>query len=125
MNKVVRGTLAVAAGAALALAVPAEANAAPSFGAMAYSPAKGTVGWGTGPTRQAAQDAAYNQCSANTDDCAWAAWTNGGCVAVVQGVPPGWGGGSGPTKDVAIDAANQAMGGAPGQVLSVQCVQGA
>jgi Domain of unknown function (DUF4189) len=125
MNKVVSGTLAFAAGAALALAVPAEANADPAFGAMAYSPSKNNAVWGTGPTRQAAQDAAYNQCSANTDDCVWAAWTNGGCAAVVLGGPPGWGGGSGPTTDAAIQSANQNMGGAPGQVLSVQCVQGA
>src|SRR5271163_4544087 len=125
MNKVLSGTLAVASGAALALAMPAEANADRPFGAMAYSPSTNTVAWGTGPTRQAAQDAAYNQCSANTEDCAWAAWTKGGCAAVVQGAPPGWGGGSGPTKDAAIQAANQNMGGAPGQVLSVQCVQGA
>jgi hypothetical protein len=131
MNKLVSGTTAVVAlavGAALALAVPGQANADGLFGAMTYSPSTGTVGWGTGPTRQAAQDAAYDQCSPSADDCTWVAYTqagipNDGCLALVKN-NQNWAGGNGSTKDAAIQAANQKNGGPPGQVLSAQCVQG-
>ncbi len=125
MNKVVGGALAVAAGAAHALAVAAEANADTLFGAMAFSENTQAVGWGTGPTWQAAEDAAFRQCSnANLKafDCDSAAFTpSPGCVAVVSN-GTGWAPGTGATKDAATQAANQQLQGGPGQVMSAQCV---
>jgi hypothetical protein len=126
MHKLVSGTTAVvtfAVGAALALAVPGQANADALWDAMSYSPSSGAVGWGTGPTRQAAQDAAYNQCSAKANDCAWVGDNQGGCVALVARGQQ-WDGGIGTTKDAAIQNANQALGGAPGTVVSAQCAPG-
>jgi len=126
MNKVVGGALAVAAGAALALAVSAEANADAPFGAMFFSPNTKAVGWGTGPTRLAAQIAAFGQCAAanpTADDCTSAGWIQGGCMAIVAN-DQSYTGGKGATKDAAIQDANQRLPGAPGQVLTVQCVQG-
>jgi hypothetical protein len=126
MNKVVGGALAVAAGAALALAVSAEANADALIGAMAFSSNTNAVGWGTGPTWQAAEDAAFRQCSTanpTATDCAAAGWTRGGCVAVVVN-DQDWASGVAATKDEAIQQANQHLGGAPGQVISAQCLQG-
>lgn len=132
MNKLVSGTMAVTAGAALALAVPAEANADALFGAMAYSPVPtpvptNDVGWGTGPTQQAAIDAAFNQCTAASGNPACSLVylpTDGGCVALVQRTDGEWIGGLGMTKDAATAAARQALGGPPAQqqVVSVQCV---
>jgi hypothetical protein len=124
MNKVVSAMAAFTAGAALALAVPAEANADPQWGVMVWSPsqsANAAVNWGTGPTMQVAKDAAFKQCSAS--DCAWVGTTQGGCVALLSN-NNGWGGGDGPTKDAAIQGANtdQALGGAPGQVVAIDCV---
>ncbi len=123
MNKVVGGAVAVAAGAALALAVSAEANADALFGAMAFSSTTKAVGWGTGPTKQAAQDAAVGQCSATAQDCKPAGATQGGCVAIVANAQ-NWQSGGGATKDAAIQYANQGLAGGPGQVISAQCVQG-
>ena len=123
MHKVIGGAVAVAAGATLALAVSAEASADALFGAMAFSPTTKAVGWGTGPTKQAAQDAAVGQCSANAQDCKPAGATQGGCVAIV-GNAQNWQSGGGATKDTAIQFANQNLPGGPGQVISAQCVQG-
>lgn len=121
MKKVV-GAAAVLAAAACW--VPAPANADTAYDAMAYSPSTNVVGWGTGATRQAAQDAAYTQCSANTDDCAWAAYSQGECLAVVSNGPNDWGGGHGATEDAAVQDANQSKGGTPGQVVAVKCLTG-
>jgi len=125
MDQVVSATMAVAAAAALALAVPAEANADAPFGSIAYSPSTGAVGWGTGPTWQTAQDAAYAQCTAanaNSFDCtAGSNATPGGCMAVIAR-GEAWEMGGGATKDEAIQVANQRLGGAPGQVVSAQYV---
>jgi hypothetical protein len=124
--------MAAAAGAALVLAVPAEAHADNVFGAMAYSPAPtpvptNDVAWGTGPTQQAAIDAAFNQCTATSGNpgCSLVYLpTNGGCMALVQRTDGEWIGNLGTTKDAAIANARQALGGPPAQqqVVAVQCV---
>jgi hypothetical protein len=126
MNKLVGGTTAVvvfAVGAALALAVPGQANADAPWGAIAYSPSTNGANWGTGPTTKAAEDAAYNQCSTNANDCTAAAWTQT-CAAVVTN-NQGWGGGTGATREAAIQNANTAqdLGGAPAQTVLAQCLQ--
>jgi hypothetical protein len=123
MNKLVSGIMAVAAGAALAIAVPAKANADPQWGAMAYSLSTNSAGWGTGPTLEAAQGAANNQCAANANDCTAAGDIQGGCVAVVSN-SQGWAFGTGLTRDAAIKDANTHAPAAT-QVVLAQCVPGA
>ena len=128
-SKVMGGAMALTAGATIALALPAGANAADLFGAMAYSPSTGAFAWATGPTRQAAEDAAYTKCSAtdNAWDCAVGYTQSGapqsGCMAIVSRGAE-WGMGADATKDAATAAANQQMGGAPGLVVAAQCIQG-
>jgi hypothetical protein len=124
MNKVVGGGLAVVAGTALALAVPAEANAATLIGAMAFSQNTQAFGWGTGPTWQAAEDAAFHQCqTANLAafDCTAVGWIPSGCAALVSN-GQNWVAGRGPTQDAATQDANQQLPG--GQVISAQCLPG-
>jgi hypothetical protein len=122
MNWLLSGATAVVAGAAFALAVPTEANADALWESMAYSPSTNAFGFGTGPTRQAAQDAAYNLCSATAGDCQ-AGDTQLGCQAVVTN-SQNWAMGDGATRDAAIQTANHNLAGAPGRVVSAQCAQG-
>ncbi|EUB96229.1 protein of unknown function DUF4189 [Rhizobium sp. CF080] len=78
---------------------------ADSFGAIAYSPRTGALGWSYDHTsRRNAERAAQSNCDAS--DCRVAIWFDQACGAVARG-PDGWGSGWGYSRR---EAENQAIG---------------
>lgn len=64
---------------------------AESYGAIAYSPRTGAMGWSHSyPSRYAAEQRALGGCASNARDCRIAIWFVNACGAVSIG-PGGWG----------------------------------
>lgn len=96
--------------------------AADSFGAIAYSPATGALGWSHDyNSRRGAESTAYNNCNAN--DCRIAIWFKNGCGAVAVGNGGGWGADWGadidPAKYLAVEACQKHTNGC--RVVRWQC----
>jgi len=78
---------------ALAGTGPALAD---SYGAIAYSPSTGTLGWSNAnDNRGDAESVARRNCDSSADDCRIAIWFRNGCSAVAVGHRGGWGSGWG------------------------------
>lgn len=62
------------------------------YGAIAYSPDTGAVGWSYNKrSRVQAEDSAMNNCLANADDCRVATYFRNACGAVARSPEGGWG----------------------------------
>lgn len=96
--------------------------AADSFGAIAYSPATGALGWSyEHNTRRSAESTAYGNC--NAGDCRIAIWFKNGCGAVAVGNGGGWGADWGADRDpaqyLAVEACRKHTNGC--RVVRWQC----
>ncbi|MGO7212492.1 DUF4189 domain-containing protein [Rhizobium ruizarguesonis] len=71
------------------LAGPAFAD---SYGAIAYSPSIGALGWSYAhDNRRDAEIVARRNCDSSANDCRIAIWFRNGCGAVAVGRRGGWG----------------------------------
>lgn len=71
--------------------VTAEARA-DNYGAIAYSPASGAVGWSYDhPSRRRAERVAMGNCQSYADDCRIATFFFNACGAVARASNGGWG----------------------------------
>ena len=67
------------------------ANSADRYGAIAYSPRTGSVGWSYDyDTRRGAERRAQNGCREHARDCRVAIWTKNACAALAVGRNGGW-----------------------------------
>jgi hypothetical protein len=87
-----RRWIAAALALALTLAAPMAARAADSFGAIAYSPATGQIGWVKNDAEKAdAEKTAMDHCAEKgATDCALANTVKNSCAAIATG-DNGWG----------------------------------
>lgn len=102
LTKILRCVL-VQAGvvAALLMFQPSGAHAQNNFGAIAYSPSSGAIGWAYDySSRGAAERAARRACSRRGRGCRGAVWFRNACGALATG-PNGWGSGWGVTRALA------------------------
>jgi Domain of unknown function (DUF4189) len=106
----------------IAFAVVTGASAAPKqqtnqfYGALDYSQAKGTVDWGTGTSKDAANQAAYNACKKRgATDCLTIVWVYNGYVAFAESskfFDVGWGATKQAAQDEAVKRCEASSGGA-------------
>jgi hypothetical protein len=111
----------------IAFAVVTGASAAPKqqspqqqtnqfYGALDYSQAKGSLDWGVGTSKDAANQAAYNLCKKRgATDCVTIVWVYNGYVAIAESskfFDVGWGATKQEAQDEAVKRCEASSGGA-------------
>lgn len=72
-----------------------------NYGAIAYSPTNGSIGWGYDyPSKEEAERIALTNCRKYATDCVIPVWFRNACGALATG-PSGYGSGWGVTRDLA------------------------